>query len=209
MCIVLLPAFAFALEIFDNGYDWRKSDKTEKMDVAKDIGFRFKTPTIFWFEIFESYYNTDKPQRLIKPIIDVAFEQGKSEPEQPPEAYEKPKKEILEFSLIMDGAQTVPTVKGAGNGMGEFAFNPKTCELIYYIKYDGLSSPEISSNICGPAEPGKKAKPVLALPTGSSKSGRLWLTNIQRDNLLKGFLYVNVSTGDFPQGEIRGQIKPK
>ena len=208
-CIVLLPAFLFALEIFDNGYDWRESDKTEKMNVAEEIGFRFRTPATFWMETFESYYNTNKPERLIKPIIDVAFEQTKPEPEQLPEAYEKPRKEVLEFSLIMHGTQAVSAAKDAGNGLGEFAFNPKTCELIYYIEYAGLSGPEKSSNICGPAEPGKNAKPLFALPPGNSKSGRLWLTNIQKDNLLKGLLYVNVSTGDFPEGEIRGQIKPK
>jgi hypothetical protein len=80
------------LEIFHDGYAWRKSNKIDKMSVAEEIGFRFKTPATFWLEIFESYYNTDKPERLIKPIIDVAFEQSKSEPEQPAEAYEEPKK---------------------------------------------------------------------------------------------------------------------
>ena len=209
MCIILVPSFLFALDMNDDGHEWCKSNETDKMKVAEEIGFRFKTPTVFWFEIFESYYNTDKPERLNKPIVDVAFEQAKPQPGQPPEAYEKPKKEILEFSLIMDSTQSGPTVKGAGNGLGEFTLNTKTCELIYYIEYRGLSSPEKNSNICGPAEPGKDAKPLLTLRMGNSKSGRLWLTNIQKDKLLKGLLYVNISTGDFPEGEIRGQIKPK
>jgi hypothetical protein len=73
---------AFALDITDNGHAWRKSNVSEKVKVATEIGFFFKTPASFWFGKFNSFYETDKLEILSKSIIDVAFEQSKLAPKQ-------------------------------------------------------------------------------------------------------------------------------
>lgn len=77
-CILLLPMVAFALDITDDGRAWRRSNAREKMEVATEIGFFFRTPATFWLDFFDSIYNTDKSEILSKSIIDTAFEQAKS-----------------------------------------------------------------------------------------------------------------------------------
>jgi hypothetical protein len=80
-CILVLPTLIFALDITDNGYTWRKCNTSEKMKVAKEIAFFFRTPASFWYGLFDSYYDTDKSEILAKSIIDVAFEYSKLPPE--------------------------------------------------------------------------------------------------------------------------------
>jgi hypothetical protein len=81
----------------------------------------------------------------------------------------------------------------------------------------GLTTPfQITVN--GPATAGQTGPPLpfsnFPLVIDSGGTGAVWmdqsepLTQLEISQLLAGLWYVNVTTGDYPDGELRGQILP-
>ena len=124
--------------------------------------------------------------------------------------------EATQFSAWLSGDEETPPVETPASGVARFT-----------LAEGGLLSYEIAVRAIGEAEPitaahihegapGESGPPIFTLfPNGDADfdpenplMGTVDLTDEQVATLLAGNYYVNVHTGDFPAGEIRGQIYP-
>jgi len=112
----------------------------------------------------------------------------------------------VRFSITINGAQEVPPNASAGTGTGTIDVNTVTNQLSYNITFSGLGSAESMAHIHGFAAPGSNAGIIHTLPNGSPKIGVFNYSDAQEANILNGLSYVNIHSGNFPNGEIRGQI---
>jgi len=113
------------------------------------------------------------------------------------------------FSTKLKGANEVPSVTTKAKGKGEFEVDTSKNELKFKIEFEKLSSEEASAHIHGPAKAGENAGVLFTLPAGKEKKGVWNYPESVENDLLKGSLYVNVHSSNYPNGEIRGQIVPK
>ena len=117
-------------------------------------------------------------------------------------------------SCTLTGAQEVPPTGSPALGSGSFVYDDATDAVSYTILYSGLSAGLTASHIHGPAAPGISAAILFPLnPVTGTTSGTMtgsWpaLGAANVTSLANGLLYVNIHTGNFPGGEIRGQILP-
>jgi len=116
--------------------------------------------------------------------------------------------------LRMNSAQEVPTNSSTAVGSGTLTLNADST-LSYDISYSGLTADYQAAHIHGPAGPGTNA-PVPIFPltnvATNNRSGALQgktvaLTAPQVADLTNGLFYANIHTTDYPDGEIRGQIR--
>lgn len=112
------------------------------------------------------------------------------------------------FKATLSGKSEVPPNATTGTGTADFDYDAATKKLSWKLTYSGLSSPAKAAHVHGPAEPGKNAGVVVAIPgaTKSPAEGSATLTDAQAADLEAGKLYVNVHTETNAGGEIRGQI---
>lgn len=109
-----------------------------------------------------------------------------------------------------DDPQGVPPDR-SGSGVGNFTLTD-TGTFSYTISYSGLSGNSTAAHIHGPAQPGFDAGVLIPLQGGTfgstagSFNGSTTLNQGQIDQLNAGLWYVNIHSGNFPVGEIRGQI---
>lgn len=119
--------------------------------------------------------------------------------------------EILHFRAVLDGASEVPPLHAPGKGVLSGDLDTRTRKLHYRLEFSGLSGPATGAHIHGPAASGVNGPPLVMLSMEaltSPKIGSETLTRGQVADLEAGRLYVNVHTGDHPDGEIRGQLLP-
>lgn len=115
--------------------------------------------------------------------------------------------EKVALKAQLSGASEVPPAAGSGAGTADVTFDTATKMLTWKLTYSGLSGPPTMAHFHGPAEPGKSAGVVVALPkVDSGAEGSATLTDAQAADLLAGKYYVNVHTNANPGGEIRGQV---
>lgn len=114
------------------------------------------------------------------------------------------------MTVKLDGASEVPPNSSAGKGEADVNYDAATKKLSWKLTYSGLSGPPTAAHFHGPAEAGKNAVVVVAIPnaTSSPAEGSATLTDAQAADLMAGKLYINVHTAANPGGEIRGQVKP-
>ncbi|MFD3166707.1 CHRD domain-containing protein [Herpetosiphon sp. NSE202] len=112
----------------------------------------------------------------------------------------------LRFNLSLDGLQEVPPSGSAGTGSGTVDVDTVNNTLSYNFSFQGLSADESAAHIHGFAPRGVNAGVLFPLPTGSPKVGTLNYNENQEANILAGQTYINIHTGNFPGGEIRGQL---
>lgn len=130
----------------------------------------------------------------------------------------------LQFDVNLSGANEVPPNSSPGNGSGTLTLSGSTLDYLFSgtVDFQGGAQPtDITIN--GPAAAGSVASVLfdLGAPTtfviqpppgeGYSLQGTLNnLTGTDMSDLENGLWYVNVftSSGDYPGGEIRGQITP-
>ena len=110
----------------------------------------------------------------------------------------------------ISGGQEVPPL-GSSNttasGGGIFSYHDNSGMLKYNITYGGLSSQEIGAHIHTGAV-GSEGPIAFTLPGGTTKTGEVGpLTQQQRQDLFNGNMYVNIHSSQYPDGEIRDQIK--
>jgi hypothetical protein len=112
------------------------------------------------------------------------------------------------FKAALDGKSEVPPTASAGSGTADIDYDPASKKLSWKLTYTGLSGPAKAAHFHGPADPGKNAGVVVAIPgaTSSPAEGSATLTDAQAADLESGKLYVNVHTEANPGGEIRGQV---
>jgi hypothetical protein len=112
------------------------------------------------------------------------------------------------MKATLDGASEVPANTSAGKGAADIDYDAATKKLSWKLTYSGLTGPATAAHFHGPAEAGKNAGVVVAIP-GSALSpaeGSATLTDAQAADLMAGKYYVNIHTAANPGGEIRGQV---
>jgi hypothetical protein len=115
---------------------------------------------------------------------------------------------VKNFMTVIDGAQETPPNGSTAIGNGILTYDAATNTLCYYLSYIGaLTGGEILAHIHGPAAPGVPAGIILGLPLGNPKTACVVPpAAFNKSDLLKNLYYVNIHSGGFPAGEIRGQI---
>jgi hypothetical protein len=113
------------------------------------------------------------------------------------------------FTADLNGLSEVPPTDSKAKGKGDFTYDDTSKKLTWTITYSGLSDKAKSAHLHGPAKEGENAGPMITLsPLASPIKGAAILTEDQAKALLGGNMYVNVHTAKYPDGEIRGQLKP-
>ena len=106
----------------------------------------------------------------------------------------------------LTGSAAVPADATEAFGQARFTYDSETRRLVYLVTYDGLPGAQVE--IHGPAEIGQNAPVLIPFPTPESPaSGAVTLTRAEASALLAGKLYVDVHSGGYARGEIRGQIE--
>ena len=123
------------------------------------------------------------------------------------------------FTVLLDGSQENPAVSSSGKGAGYAILNGERNDLRYRFTYYGLSGPLTAGGHFhfggrGRNGPVVKGIAVSGEPAFNSLDGN-WsasdatqpITDLVRDSLLSGSVYVNFHTAANPGGEIRGQLE--
>ncbi len=108
----------------------------------------------------------------------------------------------------LNGVNAVPTNSSSATAMLNAVYSSNTQTFNFTITYSGMAptSWAIHSGAKGVVGPIEFA---LGAITPSPYSGSIVLTAAQLSNLAAGLYYVNIVSGGFPGGEVRGQITKK
>lgn len=123
------------------------------------------------------------------------------------------------FSVQLDGSQESPATPATGTGSGFAILNGERNDLRYRFTYQGLTgllSAGGHFHLAGQGRNGGIAKGIAV--SGEPASGTVdgnWstaaaaqpLTDVAKDSLFAGNVYVNFHTSTNPGGEIRGQLR--
>ena len=111
------------------------------------------------------------------------------------------------ISAAMTGAKEVPANTSTGSGTLTGTYDADDNVLTYSSTWTGLSGTATGAHFHGPASATTTASPVVTFTiVGNGATGVTTLTDAQEQDLLNGLWYVNVHTGTYTQGEIRGQV---
>jgi hypothetical protein len=118
--------------------------------------------------------------------------------------------EVVRFEVAVSGANQVPPADTSGTGVLVAEFDTETHRLTWTITYDGLTGPPTAAHFHGPGEIGVNAPVLVPLEStlDSPITGEAVLTEEEAGYLMDGLLYLNIHTGRYPGGEIRGQLIP-
>jgi hypothetical protein len=115
----------------------------------------------------------------------------------------------VNLGVVATGNQQIPPTNSAGTAQGGVTYDRMTRQMSWNIPYGGLTGPLQGAAIQGPAAPTQTAAQQIPIPvTHSPLVGTAVLSPAQEADLLAGRMYVNMRTPAYPQGEIRGQIRP-
>lgn len=113
------------------------------------------------------------------------------------------------FTADLNGSSEVPPADSKATGKGDFTYDDTSKKLTWTITYSGLSDKAKAAHLHGPAKEGENADVMITLsPLQSPIKGAAILTEDQVKALTNGDMYINVHTAKYPDGEIRGQVKP-
>lgn len=118
------------------------------------------------------------------------------------------------YQAHMLAATEVPGNRSTGIGFGTVELSPDETKITVNMTFSGLTAPATVSHIHGPAGPGINASvlfPFTGVPAataGSIPQQSFSITPTQVGYLKNGLLYMNVHNGNFPGGELRGQLYP-
>lgn len=109
-----------------------------------------------------------------------------------------------------DGGQMVPPVSDTAHATLTGTFNPANGELQYTSNWMGLTTPPTAAGFyigaAGASGIAVGNPWTLSAGTTGTTTGKITLTGEQADELLKGNFYYTYATGQYPGGEIRGQV---
>ena len=111
----------------------------------------------------------------------------------------------LFFKASIDGAQETPPNASPAKGTGSFVVDLDANTLSFDISFAMLSAAESGAHIHVGAA-GIAGPIVFALPAGTPKMGVWNYPQANEADIVAGNMYVNIHSGNFPGGEIRGQI---
>jgi uncharacterized repeat protein (TIGR01451 family) len=121
--------------------------------------------------------------------------------------YEIKSKPGMIFYANLNGAQEVPPTNSGATGTATVVLSPDETNATVSLNFNGLSSAQTAAHIHSPAATGATAGVLYGLPEGQVSDFRINLTAAQAQDLKDGLWYVNVHSGNFPNGEIRGQFQ--
>lgn len=118
--------------------------------------------------------------------------------------------EVVKFTADLTAASEVPPTDSTATGKVEATLDTDSKVFTWTVTYEGLSGDATGAHFHGPAAEGANADPVVPLadPLASPINGNATLTDDQITQLQGGQWYFNLHTAKFPDGEIRGQVKP-
>jgi CHRD domain len=117
--------------------------------------------------------------------------------------------ETTAFTADLDGASQAPPTDSKAKGKGEFLYDETSKKLTWTITYWGLSDKAKAAHLHGAASEGANAdKMITVSPLQSPIKGAAILTEEQVKALTGGDMYFDVHSAKYPDGEIRGQLKP-
>ena len=117
----------------------------------------------------------------------------------------------------LSGLNEVPPNASPATGTAFLTYDDVANTLTTNVTFSGLTAPLTATHIHGPAGPGANAgvihslastSPPIGFTSGSYSDTWSGLTATQQGWLSSGLMYVNLHTGNFPGGEIRGQVLP-
>jgi hypothetical protein len=111
------------------------------------------------------------------------------------------------YAFDLCGSQQVPPVASAAQGSAYITHDRLNTHLTYRFVTTGLSGPATAAHLHEAAfgANGPVYAPLnLPNPLGS---GQWQITGLDAQKLASGNLYLNVHTANFPDGEIRGQVR--
>ena len=118
--------------------------------------------------------------------------------------------EMVNFTADLTAAAEVPPTDSTATGKVEATLDTESKVFTWTVTYEGLSGDATGAHFHGPAAEDANADPVVPLadPLASPINGNATLTDDQITQLQGGQWYFNLHTAKFPDGEIRGQVKP-
>jgi hypothetical protein len=127
----------------------------------------------------------------------------------PPVDPASPSAHLVTLTTRMDGASVLPPARSPAAGQLDALYDASSRLLRWKASWSGLSGAITSIQFHGPADMGQNGPPAMVWPGpfGARYEGRAMLTPQQATDLLDGLWYVNVYTGNYPQGEMRGQLR--
>jgi uncharacterized repeat protein (TIGR01451 family) len=120
--------------------------------------------------------------------------------------YEIKSKPRTLFVANLTGSQETPPNNSTATGRATLLLSPDEKTARVSLVFNGLSSAQTDAHIHGPAILGVSAPPVFPLPLGQISDFQINMTPTQVQDLKNGLFYVNVHSGNFTAGEIRGQF---
>ncbi len=105
------------------------------------------------------------------------------------------------------GAQEVPPNNSPATGTATLLLSSDGTTARVSLSINNLSSEETVAHIHGPGAPGVIAPVLAPLPQGDFSDFQFTLSAADLQNLMNGLLYVDVHSGTFSSGEIRGQFQ--
>lgn len=113
-----------------------------------------------------------------------------------------------------NGAQEVPPVSAPGTGTLSGSYDTVSKSLIYTVTWTGLTGEATAAHFHGPASPGESATPMQDITITTNGTAGMATDTVTasaelHSALLAGRVYYNVHTAEYPDGEIRGQVKLK
>jgi hypothetical protein len=116
--------------------------------------------------------------------------------------------EDMHFHAELSGASEVPPNTSAGTGTVDATVDSTTRQMRYTMTFSGLSGPATMAHFHGPAAAGANAgvQAPIGANVQSPVTGNFTMTEAQFQDLLNGQWYANVHSGNYPTGEIRGQM---
>lgn len=120
---------------------------------------------------------------------------------------QNPAANTTEFVATVNGAQQVPPTTSPATGTMTATLNRDTKKLTYKVTFTGLTPNAGHIHLGRPGTSGGVKVPFSYLT--SPIEGEADIDQPTMDSLLTGRSYVNLHTAAFPNGEIRGNIRPK
>lgn len=121
----------------------------------------------------------------------------------------RPSRKLDIYEATLSGAQEVPPASTTATGTAEVSLNNNTNLLTWKVTYSGLTGAPTGAHIHGPAALGQNAGVAVPFTNVGAQPvmGQATLTPQQVGDLAAGLWYVNIHTANFPNGEIRGQLR--
>ncbi|MFN2493909.1 MAG: PQQ-dependent sugar dehydrogenase [Pyrinomonadaceae bacterium] len=121
--------------------------------------------------------------------------------------YEVKSKPSLLFVATLTGAQEVPPTSSTATGTATLVLSPDEKTARTSLNFSALSSAQTDAHIHGPAAAGVVGPVLFSIPPGQVSDFQINLNPAQVQHLKNGLFYINVHSGLFPNGEIRGQFQ--